>query len=176
MKKALFVITAVLITFSFACSKKNIKKDSAVANQETVQKVEDVSAASADNLKENTEADIRNPEFSSHEGIQTVYFDFDKYEISPKAAQTLSKNARVLKEKKWTVLIEGHCDNRGTVEYNLALGQKRANVIKEYYIKLGVPENTIGTISYGEESPVCKEDTEDCWAKNRRAETKVNIQ
>ena len=71
------------------------------------------------------------------------------------------------------VKIEGHCDERGTVEYNLALGQKRAKAVRDYYVRLGVPESAMGTISYGEEKPVCNEATDACWLQNRRAETKV---
>ena len=74
------------------------------------------------------------------------------------------------------MLVEGHCDNRGTTEYNLSLGQKRAKEVRDYYVRLGVSENSIGTISYGEENPACEEETEECWMKNRRSETKVRIQ
>ncbi|NLI10517.1 MAG: peptidoglycan-associated lipoprotein Pal [Elusimicrobia bacterium] len=163
------IMLVILPFFILACSKKNVKSDQSQSQLDSAQKIEDVSAVTGQ-----IEADIRNPEFVSHEGIQTVYFDFDKYEISPKMASVLSENAKTLKEKKWTILVEGHCDNRGTLEYNLALGQKRANVVKEYYMKLGIPESSIGTISYGEENPICKQDSEECWAKNRRAETKVS--
>lgn len=172
MKKEI-ILLVTLPFFILACSKKNIKNDQSQSQLDSAQKIEDVSAVTGQSDL-NSEADIRNPEFVSHEGIQAVYFDFDKYEISPKMASVLSQNAKTLKEKKWTILVEGHCDNRGTLEYNLALGQKRANVVKEYYMKLGISESSIGTISYGEENPICKQDSEECWAKNRRAETKVS--
>lgn len=73
------------------------------------------------------------------------------------------------RNKNIKVIIEGHCDERGTNEYNLGLGDRRANSAKEYLISLGIPSNKIETISYGEEKPICTEQTEDCWAKNRRA-------
>ncbi len=171
MRNFVYPFLSLAFVFSFACSKKNVKTAQPAQQQESVQKVEDVSAMEG---QIGQEADIRAPEFSSSEGINTIFFEFDKYEISPDMAKILSENAKILKEKKWTVLVEGHCDNRGTIEYNLALGQKRANVVKDYYMKLGVPETSIGTISYGEESPLCKEDNDACWAKNRRAETKVS--
>jgi len=70
-------------------------------------------------------------------------------------------------------LVEGHCDSRGTMGYNLALGQKRAKEVRDYYTRLGVPGSSIGTISYGEEKPSCEDETEECWGKNRKADTKV---
>lgn len=170
MKNFSLSLIAFLVLNILACNRKNIKQSQST-QPENVQKIEEVSSV---DTEAGEETDIRNPEFLSHDSLKTIYFEFDKYEISPEMAQILSDNARVLKEKKWTVLIEGHCDNRGTIEYNLALGQKRANIVKDYYIRLGVPETSIGTISYGEENPLCKEDTESCWAKNRRAETKVS--
>ena len=83
-------------------------------------------------------------------------------------------NAGILNSnKEWTIVVEGYCDNRGTAEYNLSLGQKRANSVRDYYLRLGVKPDKIGTISYGVENPVCTDDTEECWKQNRRAETKV---
>ena len=120
------------------------------------------------------EGDIRGGEFQAQEGLKAVTFDYDKYELSDEVRMTLQANAALLKvRKEWTVLVEGHCDERGTTEYNLALGQKRAKSVRDYYVRLGVPEGSIGTISYGEEMPACSESTEDCWKANRRAETKV---
>jgi len=121
-----------------------------------------------------TEGDIRGGEFTALESIKTVNFEFDRYELSEATRATLQANAALLKARKdWTVLVEGYCDNRGTVEYNLALGQKRAKSVRDYYVRLGVPEGAIGTISYGMENPVCSEETDACWLRNRRAETKV---
>ena len=121
-----------------------------------------------------TEGDIRGGEFLPQANIKTVTFDYDRYELSEQARQTLQANAALIKARKdWAVLVEGHCDDRGTVEYNLALGQKRAKAVRDYYVRLGVPENSVGTISYGEEKPLCTEATEACWLSNRRAETLV---
>ncbi|MDZ7363592.1 MAG: peptidoglycan-associated lipoprotein Pal [candidate division KSB1 bacterium] len=103
--------------------------------------------------------------------LQTIYFDFDRYELTPEALQTLADNARVLKaHPDARVMIEGHCDERGTVEYNLALGDKRAKAAKDYLISLGVNPAQISTISYGKERPVDTRSTEEAWARNRRAE------
>jgi len=105
-----------------------------------------------------------------NENIQTIYFDYDKQDIRPDQVPRLDANASWLKQHgglKFT--IEGHCDERGSEEYNLALGDRRANAVKDYLVKQGVDGSSINVISYGEERPVCKEATEDCYQKNRRA-------
>lgn len=120
------------------------------------------------------ETNIRGSEFVGIPDLKAVYFDFDRYELTEASREALQKNAGYLKENpEMHVLVEGHCDERGTIEYNLALGQKRAKTVREYYMRLGVPGNAIATISYGEEKLVCQESTESCWAQNRRGETKV---
>jgi peptidoglycan-associated lipoprotein len=102
--------------------------------------------------------------------LKEVYFDFDKYDIRPEDAKTLDANATWLKSNAENlVLIEGHCDERGTNEYNLALGERRAKATMNYLVSQGIQANRITIISYGEERPVCNEKTEACWAKNRRA-------
>lgn len=121
-----------------------------------------------------TEASLRGAEFAAVPGLAPIYFDYDSASLKDASLEALKKNARQLKEQPdMEVLIAGFCDERGTVEYNLALGQKRAKEVREYYIRLGVPGKSIATISYGKESPVCGESSEDCWGKNRRAETRV---
>ena len=102
--------------------------------------------------------------------LKEVYFDFDKYDLRPDVRETLKANADWLRANPAVrVEIEGHCDERGTNEYNLALGAKRAQASKDYLVTLGVSAERLSTISYGEELPVCREHTEDCWQKNRRA-------
>lgn len=102
--------------------------------------------------------------------IGDVYFDFDEYELKPEARERLAKNADFMKaHPEFVFTIEGHCDERGTNEYNLALGDRRANAAKNYLISLGVSGARLQTISYGEERPVCTQSTEECWARNRRA-------
>ncbi|HWO41072.1 MAG TPA: peptidoglycan-associated lipoprotein Pal [Candidatus Eisenbacteria bacterium] len=102
--------------------------------------------------------------------LKEIYFDFDKYDLRDDARATLKANATWLKNNPSArVEIEGHCDERGTNEYNLALGAKRAQAAKDYLVSLGIAADRISTISYGEEIPVCKETTEDCYQKNRRA-------
>jgi len=100
--------------------------------------------------------------------LKDIYFDFDQYDLRVDARDTLKTHTEWLKGKPSAqVEIEGHCDERGTGEYNLALGAKRAQAAKDYLVTLGVPAARISTISYGKELPVCQEHTEDCWQKNR---------
>jgi peptidoglycan-associated lipoprotein len=104
------------------------------------------------------------------QNVQTVYFDFDKSDIRPDQMSRLEANASWLKEHRGVKFtIEGDCDERGSAEYNLGLGDKRANRVKENLVKEGVDASVIRTISYGKERPVCREATEECYQKNRRA-------
>jgi peptidoglycan-associated lipoprotein len=104
--------------------------------------------------------------------LKDIQFDFDKYDIRPTDAGILKENAALLvKFPNVKIQIEGHCDERGTVEYNLALGERRANSAKRYLISLGIPEKRISTISYGKERPSDPGHNEEAWAKNRRAHT-----
>jgi peptidoglycan-associated lipoprotein len=101
--------------------------------------------------------------------LQDIYFDFDKYNIRPQGRMILKENYAVLRgEPGVEVLIEGHCDERGTVEYNLALGQRRANAARDFLISLGMDSSQLSTVSYGEERPVDPRNNEEAWAKNRR--------
>src|SRR5439155_9699980 len=102
--------------------------------------------------------------------LRDAFFDYDKADLRDDARTALTTDAEWLK-KNATVqfLIEGHCDERGTSEYNLALGDRRANAAKEYLVSLGVDGSRIKTVSYGKERPFCNESSEDCWQQNRRA-------
>jgi peptidoglycan-associated lipoprotein len=121
-----------------------------------------------------TEASLRGSEFSETPDLGTVNFDYDSFSLKQESLDVVKKNAEYLKtHRELEVLVAGHCDDRGTVEYNLALGQKRAKELREYYIRLGVNGKSIATISYGEEQGLCSEQTEECWGRNRRAETRV---
>jgi len=112
----------------------------------------------------------RPSEFSENSNLKDVFFDFDKYDIRADDAKTLDSNAGWLKSNANNlVLIEGHCDERGTNEYNLALGERRAKATMNYLVSQGIQANRITIISYGKERPVCNEKSEGCWQKNRRA-------
>jgi peptidoglycan-associated lipoprotein len=109
-------------------------------------------------------------EFSAVDALKDIHFEFDKYDIRPEDTRALDANASWLKSNAENlVLIEGHCDERGTNEYNLALGERRAKATMNYLVSQGIQANRITIISYGEERPVCNEKTDSCWAKNRRA-------
>jgi len=98
-----------------------------------------------------------------------VHFDYDKSDIREADRAALQKNADNLKKFEFlTVTVEGHCDERGTVEYNLALGERRAQAAYDYLVSLGVPADRLKTISYGKEVPLCRESDESCWSRNRR--------
>ena len=108
--------------------------------------------------------------------MQSVLFEFDKAEIRPDQTAKLETSAAFLKQNpnlKFT--IEGHCDERGSEEYNLALGDRRANAVKQFLVGRGIPESRLTTVSYGEERTVCHEQTEGCYQQNRRSEyTRTN--
>ncbi|TAN42967.1 MAG: peptidoglycan-associated lipoprotein Pal [Nitrospirae bacterium] len=115
-------------------------------------------------------ADSGTPMSELQSRLKDVYFDFDRYDIRDDAKPVLKEaSAGLMKNREVKVIIEGHCDERGTNEYNLGLGDRRANAVKDYLLSLGIPAGKIETVSYGEEKPVCNEATEECWAKNRRA-------
>lgn len=125
------------------------------------------------------EPSIRGEEFVSIPELRTVNFQFDRFDLTDEAKKILEENAKYLSvHPEYEILVEGHCCECGTAEYNLALGQKRAMTVREYYINLGIPAGKIATISYGEEKPINKNagppDSIRC-IPNRRAETKVRI-
>jgi len=108
-------------------------------------------------------------QINSENPLGDVYFDLDNATIKDEGRAALSTNAAWL--KRWTstrINVEGHCDERGTPEYNLALGERRANAVKAYLVELGVPGDRIVVVSKGKESPFCTEKNESCWRQNRR--------
>ena len=116
----------------------------------------------------------RQEEFVAAPELKTIHFDFDKAVLRPDAADALTSNATWLKENVDTlVLIEGNCDERGTAEYNLALGDRRAKAAMDYLEANGIAKDRMTTVSYGKERPACSENTEECMKQNRRADFKV---
>ena len=111
---------------------------------------------------------------SAQIALAPIYFALDKASLTAESRKIVEANAKAIKAAAGTnynVVVEGNCDDRGTIAYNIALGEKRANEVKDYYVRLGIPADKITTVSYGKEKPVCYEATQACWAKNRRAET-----
>ena len=107
--------------------------------------------------------------------IRDAYFDYDSATIRPDAREALQKSADFLKNyPSARVAVEGHCDDRGSTEYNLALGQRRANAVKQYLVSLGIPADQVVTTSWGKEKPFCAEPNESCWQQNRRGHFTLN--
>lgn len=106
--------------------------------------------------------------------LETIYFAFDSWQLDDSAKATLSRDAQLLKENTVKVVVEGHADERGTTQYNLALGERRAAAVKTYLLSLGVPRTQLSTVSYGNERPAVPGHDESAWSKNRRAEIAVS--
>ena len=172
-------VTGVFIFAGYGCAKKEIKSDEGLkqsAPPEASQKTtsEDNSQAKRE-VKENEAppGPKEQPEpvdaARSEKSLQAVYFDLDKYDIKPADASILEEGAKWIRAKKpGLVVIEGNCDERGTVEYNLALGERRSEAAKNYLVSLGVDASKLKTISYGKSKPVDTGHSEEAWAKNRR--------
>ncbi len=178
MKKILILALACILVFGFmlSCAKKVEEAPPPpppqVKEQPEVEKVEEPAPPKEPEMTEE-EIFIRKSleELNREAPIQMIHFDFDKFFIRDDAKPVLEKNATWL--KKWDstqILIEGHCDERGTEEYNLALGEKRAKSTYDYLVSLGVSPNRIKTISYGKSQPIDAGQNEIAWAKNRRAQ------
>ncbi|MCJ7595839.1 MAG: peptidoglycan-associated lipoprotein Pal [Desulfobacterales bacterium] len=141
-------------------------------------KVDDEAARKAEaerqaRLRELEKAQKMRAELQAFESTH-IYFEFDKSDLKPEARVVLEKKAAWLRTYgDYKVRVEGHCDDRGTNEYNLALGERRANTAFRYLNALGISADRMSTISYGEERPVCTERNEGCWTKNRRDEFKL---
>jgi peptidoglycan-associated lipoprotein len=161
----------VVSIFAASCSKKNVKQEKILPDSS--QTVSDAALTADDGTAGENEGSSRDKDYAPEAGIRTVYFDFDKSELSDETRKVIQWNAATLKKRGVEIQVSGHCDERGTTEYNLALGQRRANVVRNYYKALGIKISRMATISYGEEKPVCTESTDACWAQNRRAETLI---
>lgn len=174
MKKLLsFAVVAILLAACTPAIKKS-KDKNGKGGAETGGTTE---AAPLPPGAEVIEASLRGSGFEADAEIKPVMFEYDSAQLSGETLDVLKANAAVLKSRKGSeFLVAGHCDDRGTVAYNLALGQKRAKEVRDYYIRLGVDGRRIATISYGKEQGVCSEQSEECWSKNRRAITGVRAQ
>jgi len=148
-------------------AKAKAKEEAEAAAQEKA-KAEELSRQSMEEQAKQKE-EAMSPAFI--EKLKTIHFDYDKAEIKPEDRENLANNAETIKAHPTVhVVIEGHCDERGTDEYNLALGERRARTAKKYLVSLGVNESNLSTMSYGVEKPVDPGHNEEAWAKNRRAE------
>jgi peptidoglycan-associated lipoprotein len=174
MKTAKLAFLIALVGFFAACSGARPRKKGASDRSKTAASDGTDSGVAPDVSVE--EASLRGKDFQSVDALEAIYFDYDSASLKEEQLTILKNNAQYLKAHAGIeLLVAGYCDERGTTEYNLALGQKRAKEVREYYMRLGIPAKSVATISYGKESPVCTEPDEDCWGKNRRAETKVRV-
>jgi peptidoglycan-associated lipoprotein len=170
------VMLAVLILFTGCHKKVSARPEEAPAQPvtqqpETVQQPKAPEKISEKKVESVTSSDIAPAYAEGKEGMfADIMFEYDKYDVKESYKSELQAFAAwMTKNSSATVSVEGNCDERGTNEYNLALGDRRAKAVKDYLVSLGVASSRIETISYGEEKPVCTEQSEECWAKNRRA-------
>jgi peptidoglycan-associated lipoprotein len=185
-KWMIWVALPVLLTFLVGCPKKKPATPPADLNVETTTvpgpapttPPEEVQQPAAPEVNDTPETDpldsadlnVINEELRRRGFSADVYFDYDESTLTDDTRDKLSRNADLLKSNaQFSVTIEGHADERGTNEYNLALGERRANAVRDYLGSLGVSGDRLRTISYGEERPVCTTNEESCWSQNRRA-------
>jgi peptidoglycan-associated lipoprotein len=180
--RLIWVVAPLLLTILYGCPKKKPATKPADLNVETTTvappstPTTDVQGPRDQTGQDRTEdpllsqdMQIVNDELRRRGFSADVYFAFDDYSLSDDARAKLSRNADLLKgQTRLSLTIEGHCDERGTSEYNLALGERRANSVKSYLASLGVAGGRMRTLSYGSERPVCTEHDESCWSQNRR--------
>lgn len=179
MKRVLIIFMVFLV---LGCAKKYVKEtaekpaeEMAVAEKPTIPEKaeketvkEDIYAAKEGKPGEGVITE-REGKIATKDIFKDIYFDFDKYDIRPDAQPVLNEIADWMKKNKANIIIEGHCDERGTNEYNLALGEKRAKAARDYLVTLGIPSSRMSILTYGEEKPQCTEHNEECWQLNRRA-------
>lgn len=155
MKKLVIAIAALVLAAGCSSKKK-------------VEETQNVPAQQADSTPMGFDAE--GSDSGKIDGLVTIHFAYDKATLSTEAKKDLAGNASWIKSNpKATIQIEGHCDNRGTIEYNLALGERRAQAVKTYLVGLGVATDRLSVISYGEEKPVAQGESEEANTKNRRA-------
>jgi peptidoglycan-associated lipoprotein len=183
----MMLIFCVSLLFMTGCAKKSVSKDEGLAAGEKKAAPAEVKPTPAikPSPEESRELALRRDADAAAEaerekaqkaGFEDVRFAYDKAVIEPAAREILKKHAAwLLKNKNYALVIEGHCDERGTVEYNLALGQRRADAAMKYIADLGVNRADIATISYGKERPLDPGQNEGAWAKNRRANFAVKL-
>lgn len=181
----LVVMLFVLTLFVSGCAKKPVAEEPVISEQPTQvevqqqqpaavaeQQVTDTAATTTSTY--DAAAAARAAERAAASGLERIHFDFDQYVLTEGSKAILVNNAGLLRAAPAIkILIEGHCDERGSDEYNLALGEKRALATKNYLVSLGVAADRMSVISYGEEMPLDAARTKDAWAKNRRADFKI---
>ncbi len=168
----LSALTVILVLFLFTACASQTSQTSPVVTQEVAQQQPEPAAAEMvidyDSLARDTQTYLENLE-AIRIFYEDVYFDYNRADLKPPAVAELERKAEWLRRHRQVkVIIEGHCDERGSNEHNLGLGEKRAGAIKSFLIEQGIDPARLTTISYGEERPVDERHTEEAWAKNRR--------
>lgn len=166
---SVFAIMVLASAMIFAgCARKQVKTE-AVAEEPTIA-AELEEAGVPEPVEEPVEAAAPREAPAAPMELKAVYFDFDRHSVRTDAVPAIRNNADLMKaDGDAKIVIEGHCDERGTDEYNMALGERRARAVKDYLATLGVDSSRIQVISYGNEKPFCTRHTEQCWQENRRA-------
>ena len=173
MKNKMWIIMTLLLVLpgfmlTVGCQKRVAVQQQPVAVEEEEKEVVEEKKEEPVSVPPSTKLDAMVME-------EDIHFDFDKSNLTPAAQENLLMKAQWLKENpNATITIEGHADERGTNEYNLALGDRRADSAKGFLVNLGISASRLTTISYGEERPLCTESNEECWAKNRRGNFVIN--
>lgn len=174
--KAMMAVLGMVAMMAAGCAKEEVvKKDEPMVQEQTVQKQQEpakVEPVKQPEPPKPQEQEATAAKASVAVALETVYFDYDKSDLRQDARDVLSKNAEALIKQATDakIKIEGHCDERGSDEYNLALGERRAKSVAKYLTSLGVSEDRISTISFGKEKPAVTGSDESAWSKNRRAE------
>jgi peptidoglycan-associated lipoprotein len=173
MKKVLLLLVAFGVLFACAERKVSTKGEEMPAQEQEMAKPEEVKPETIAPVESGKVEETKPTEVKAMKGEDVlkndIHFDFDKYDIKAEDKPALKKIADwLIANSQVTLRVEGNCDDRGTNEYNLGLGERRANAAKAYLMSLGVPAARIKTISYGEEKPLCTEQNESCWLRNRR--------
>jgi peptidoglycan-associated lipoprotein len=177
MVKRFCIVIGVIISLMVlvGCAKKAVREEPLVTGKAGERASEEAERARIE--EKSLEASLERKKYPGIEGVflessllKDIRFGFDRYDLTPEARKILSQNAELLlKNPRAKIQIEGHCDERGTIEYNLGLGERRTNSTKEYLSSLGVSPDRMSTISYGEEMALDPRHNEEAWAKNRRA-------
>ena len=175
-----FVVILSVMFFTVSCAKKVVQNEPEPMTQSEVSKAPDKSAMEAEQAKRLQEDRLRAEAAASEAARmafvnENILFSFDSFVLSDQAQQILNSKADYMRTNSGvTVTVEGHCDERGTEAYNIALGERRAKSVKNFLVDMGISANRLKTISYGEERPIAMGQDEASWAKNRRAQFMVN--
>ena len=178
LKVTLIITFSILLALAFMNGCAGKKKVVEQPPKQEVKKPEEPKPAPKPQVKQAPTKQVEEKVAELGESsLETIYFDFDKSDIRADQRDKMNKNARLLNDNKTVkIRLEGNCDERGTNEYNMALGDRRANSVRQFLMDYGISDSRITTISYGEERPIDAGHNEDAWAKNRRCEFKITSQ